>query len=824
MQADETDKLANLAAAETEPHRRTLRVEQDAAPRPATLRVEQPAPPVTPGTLRVEEPPADALQEQVPSVHAAPAHVRILGDVEPGTMLFGEYTVVKTVQEHEHDQPGIFLATDAAGCTIIIKVHPRDYTPDPEVHSRLPALRHPNIIRTFAYGERDGYYYETQEYCTGGTAAQLVPEVGAPVTQERINWVFYELLPQVHAGLSYLHEQGIVHRDVKPSNIYVRREPSGDVFLLGDFDISSTLELSRASRLTQRTWLTLEYAAPEQFPQLSAHGGRLAARISRKSDYWSLAITLLELLVGTTTLHQIGPELVQGFHMKGRRVELPDGLPENVTLLLRGMLIRDDELRWGGAQVTRWLRRQNTAEDKALIERDMTYAGYQAIAPYRIEELSADNLHDLAQVLASKPEPALEDLMGGEALLNWIAQQDTNIARDMRRDRDRWRSMPRVALQCVIQTLDPAQPYRFADGSEARTTEQWALQAIKLSQAEGRLRLDLASLEVHNQLAMWLRLKAPPEADVAQAVQELAGYPATERAEELLFLLQPSRPLGIGENLQAQTPDDFVKLAYGKPEDWRQGIPACYKSALAAWQSGVLEGWLRQRGNKELAFQCGETGKAFVAHPEGGFETALRLLDPRLPKVKLVIDRRTLPQTAHVPYGDVRVLELNYRTEGPGIPFGALTQSPQMPGVTLGEHVISVRTGSTELRLTSGADTTGTKVYQGKLVLESGVAELAGGPLQVRYHIGFPHAVTLERVLAGAALGAFLLGFPRLIAWLLGQQGIFHWTQIDIKALWDDAVNLRFSTLGIVLLALLLGLGLFLAWRLWINAVKEAEP
>jgi hypothetical protein len=510
--------------------------------------------------------------------------------------------------------------------------------------------------------------------------------------------------------------------------------------------------------------------------------------------------------------------------MKGRRVELPDGLPESVTLLLRGLLIRDDELRWGSEQVARWLRRQNTAEDKAQIERDMAYAGYQAIAPYRIEELSADNLHGLANVLARKPGPALEDLMGGEALLNWIAQQDTNTARELRRDRDRWRSMPQVALQCVIQTLDPRQPFRFADGAEAATIEQWAAQAIRLSQAEGRLKLDLASLELHNQLAAWLKLKDPPEAGVAQAVQELAGYPATERAAELMFLLQPTRPLAFGDNLQAHTPDEFVSLAYGKPENWRQGSPACYGAALAAWQNGLLEGWLRQRGNKELAFQCREAAKAFIAHPEGGFETALRLLDPRLPKVKLVIDRSSLPRTAHVPYGDVRVLELNYRTEGPGIPFGALTQAPQMPGVTLGEHVIQQRTGTTELRITSGLDTTGTKVYRGKLVLESGVAELAGGPLPVKYHIGFPHAVTLQRVLAGAALGAFLLGFPRLVAWLVGQQGVFHWSQIDLGVLWDDAVNLRFTTLGIVLLALLLGLGVLIGWRLWINAVKEAEP
>jgi hypothetical protein len=566
------------------------------------------------------------------------------------------------------------------------------------------------------------------------------------------------------------------------------------------------------------------YAAPEQFPHLSAAGGRLAARVSQKSDYWSLGITLIELLVGTTTLHQIGPELVQGFHMKGRRVDIPDGLPENAALLLRGLLIRDDELRWGGEQVSRWLKRQTTAADRAQIEQDVEYAGYQSLAPYRLEELAANDLHELAQAMVRKPGPAMEDLLGGEALLNWVAQHDANVGRDLRHDRDRWRNMPEVALQCALLRLDPRQPYVFADGATAYNTEQWVEHAEAQSRAQGKQRLELAALDLLNQLAIWLKLKDPAEPELAQEVLNLAGYPPPERAAEVLFLLQPARPLHIAEGLEARTPEEFAKLAYGKPEDWRLSMPACYKAAQEAWQGGLLAAWLRQRGNKDAAFQCHEAAKAMPNYPAAGFETALRLLQPALPKVRVVFDRRAIPRRLYVPYGDVRVVELRYRTEGPGVPFGALVQVHEQPGVSIDDHLITQREGKFEVRIVAGADTVGTRTYRGKLRLESGVAELVGGPLPLVYRVGFPHFVTLARVLIGALAGALLLGFPRLIASLMGLGARQSLSALRISRLWNDAVNMQFHLLNLVVVALLLALAVLLGWTLWTHAVREAEP
>jgi hypothetical protein len=765
------------------------------------------------GTRRVEN-----------AAELTPPRVKLLAEIDPGTLLFGRYLVAQTLQEHEHDQPGLYLATLPDGEEVVVKVHPRDFPPAPRILERLPQLTHRNVLRTREAGEQDGYFYEVQEYCLGGSAQSLIPPVGAPLTQERLRWVFGDFLAQLNAGLCYLHDQEIIHRDVKPANIYIRKAVDGDVYVLGDFDIASELSRERSSRFTKRTWLTLEYAAPEQFPQLSDSGlGRLSSRITRKSDYWSLGVVLLELLAGTTTLHQVGPELIQGFHLKGKRVEIPEGLPENIALLLRGLLIRDDELRWGGEEVTRWLKQQTTGADRASVERDTSLAGAPHAAPYKLEELAAYSLGELADAMALKPGPALEDLMGGEILINWIGQFDTNLAREIRRERDRWRLEPEVALQSAIQRLDPAHAYVFNDGSEARSSMEWAQHAGRLSQLAAHP-LDLNSQALHRRLAMWLRLKPVPEEELAAAVEKIAAHGGQTRGIELLFLLDPARPLQLGPKLYAQTPADLVNLAYGTIQDWNRGTPEAYTQAMARWQDGTVDAWLRQRGNPELAATSQELRRSLASAPAAAFETMLRQIQPTLPKVKLVVDARSIARRVVVPYADAKVFELSYRTEGPGIPFGALRLAKPAPGVNLALHLITEREGKLELTITAGDELSGTGRYQGELMMESGVAELARGAVHFSYSVGYPHLNTALRVLSGAALGALLLGGVRLGLSLLGLKDYSRFASIDIGTMWDDAINLRFATLNLVLVVALLAVAGLIGFRIWLTALRDSEP
>ena len=104
-----------------------------------------------------------------------------------------------------------------------------------------------------------------QEFCDGGTLENPGAEAGNDIAPPSPEWIS-NLHPAMSAALHYLHEQEIIHRDVKPANIYQHR-PRHQALVLGDFDISSVLEGSRTLRDTQRTAGTWYYTAPEAFPR-----------------------------------------------------------------------------------------------------------------------------------------------------------------------------------------------------------------------------------------------------------------------------------------------------------------------------------------------------------------------------------------------------------------------------------------------------------------------------------------------------------------------------------------------------------------------------
>jgi parallel beta-helix repeat protein len=142
-------------------------------------------------------------------------------------------------------------------------------------------LRHPNIVVVHDVGHQDGIYYIVMEYLEGRTLKQVVEQEGS-LPLERVA----RIVEQVAAALDYAHQEGFVHRDVKPANIFVGK---GDHVTLTDFGIakaaSETQQLTRTGMLVG----TPEYMSPEQ-----AQG----AAVDRRTDLYALGIVLYHMLVG----------------------------------------------------------------------------------------------------------------------------------------------------------------------------------------------------------------------------------------------------------------------------------------------------------------------------------------------------------------------------------------------------------------------------------------------------------------------------------------------------------------------------------------------
>ncbi|MBX7237683.1 MAG: serine/threonine-protein kinase [Caldilineales bacterium] len=173
-------------------------------------------------------------------------------------------------------------------------------------------LDHPNIVAVYDAGQIDGADYIAMEYVEGESLADILRRVAGPLpldfTTSAIN--------QVAAALDYAHQRGVVHRDVKPSNILVR--DSGHV-LLTDFGIARAASLS-ASTQAGAILGTPEYMAPEQAESRPVDG---------RSDVYSLAIVAYHMLTGAPPFHGPTPQATLYAHL---HQPLPDPRDRNPAL------------------------------------------------------------------------------------------------------------------------------------------------------------------------------------------------------------------------------------------------------------------------------------------------------------------------------------------------------------------------------------------------------------------------------------------------------------------------------------------------------------
>ena len=122
----------------------------------------------------------------------------------------------------------------------------------------LAKLTHPNIVPVMDFGEYEGRPFLVMPYISGGT---LKERLGRPIPWREAA----RLLVPIARALQYAHQQRIVHRDVKPSNILIA--PSGDS-LLTDFGIAKILADTEETSDLTGTGMgigTPEYMSPEQF-------------------------------------------------------------------------------------------------------------------------------------------------------------------------------------------------------------------------------------------------------------------------------------------------------------------------------------------------------------------------------------------------------------------------------------------------------------------------------------------------------------------------------------------------------------------------------
>lgn len=184
----------------------------------------------------------------------------------------------------------VYKAFDSAyGRDVAVKVLLQDNSEEAEANpldrfrregADLAEMSHPNVVRSYEVGDHAGTHYIVMEYVDGGNLRDYVRDCGGDL--EAIARAYMAIC----LGLDHIHSQGIVHRDVKPSNIlFSQGEPK-----ITDFGISR--RVSTPSELTRSGTIlgTSSYVAPEQI--VNAKG------VNPSADLYALGVCLFESLTG----------------------------------------------------------------------------------------------------------------------------------------------------------------------------------------------------------------------------------------------------------------------------------------------------------------------------------------------------------------------------------------------------------------------------------------------------------------------------------------------------------------------------------------------
>ncbi|WP_159839396.1 serine/threonine-protein kinase [Nocardia sp. CY41] len=261
------------------------------------------------------------------------------GCIDMGELWFGHYRLDRLLGSGGMGE--VWLAHDTtADRAVALKVLSAVYASDTTFRQRFTRearlaaqVRGPHLVPIHSFGELDGRLYIDMEFIEGCDVAALLRREGRLDPARAI-----EIVTQTATALDLAHRAGLVHRDVKPSNIMVT--PGGTAYLI-DFGTAHRSDQPAITR-TGNVVGTLAYMAPERFE---------GAAVPR-SDQYSLACVLFECLTGRRPFDDGDPPHLLRAHLmqtpppaSALNPALP---PEMDAVIARGMA-KDPDRRWSSA-------------------------------------------------------------------------------------------------------------------------------------------------------------------------------------------------------------------------------------------------------------------------------------------------------------------------------------------------------------------------------------------------------------------------------------------------------------------------------------------
>jgi len=336
----------------------------------------EPEPPPAPEPLLVVEPPAPAPPPPAaPPPEAAPSsgpradsrpRARAPGkpdldpvSVGPGTVLADRYRIEGLLGEGATAR--VFEATDLElEETVALKLFVHAVGSDKEAVRRFRRevklsrdLIHPNVVHIFEFGVRQGLRFITMELLEGEDLKDYTERRGGVLKPPEAT----RLMLQAAAGLKAAHEMGVIHRDIKPTNLFVLDD--GALLKVMDFGLASVNTEATISDVGARVG-TPRYMSPEQMR---------GKTVGPPADLYSLGVVFYEILTGKRTVDTegglVGVLMSSLGEMPPPPIEHNRKIPRDLSDLVMRLLAKDPADRYASADKLRRALMQSSALKKS---------------------------------------------------------------------------------------------------------------------------------------------------------------------------------------------------------------------------------------------------------------------------------------------------------------------------------------------------------------------------------------------------------------------------------------------------------------------------
>ena len=259
----------------------------------------------------------------------------VKGNLELEDGRIDDYSIVETLGEGTYSR--VYKARHNDWNDLVALKLLKQETKDPEMLARTKReieigleLKHPNVVKMFAYGTYHGSPYIVTEFVPGRPLDKVLDEEGGFTLARACH-----VIEQLTLGLEHAHSKGVIHRDLKPGNLFLTAD---DHLKILDFGLARIVDSDQKLTKTGQALGTPIYMSPEQ----------IRGKVVPASDFYSMGIIFYELLVGSPPFEGESAMQILSAHafQKPPRVKdkNPD-IPQEISDLIGALLIKKPEKR-----------------------------------------------------------------------------------------------------------------------------------------------------------------------------------------------------------------------------------------------------------------------------------------------------------------------------------------------------------------------------------------------------------------------------------------------------------------------------------------------